>query len=100
MTINQSQENGTVTLTLEGSLDTATSPRFFDMLLPLFDETRQIILDFTGVEYVSSAGLRVLLQGEKTAKAKDSAMTLIHVSDDVMEVFEMTGFSDILTIEP
>ncbi len=98
MIINKTQENGTVTLTLSGSLDTATAPQLFDVLLPLFDDAEQVTLDFTEIEYVSSAGLRVLLQGEKTAMAKGKQMTLTHISDDVMEVLEMTGFTDVLTI--
>ena len=99
MTITKTQENGTFTLALQGSLDTTTAPQLYDDLMPLFDGAEQVILDFAGVGYVSSAGLRVLLQGEKTAKAKGGAMTLMHVSDDVMEVLDMTGFSDILKIE-
>ncbi|MCL2755235.1 MAG: STAS domain-containing protein, partial [Oscillospiraceae bacterium] len=57
------------------------------------------ILDFTGLQYVSSAGLRVFLMGEKAAKSKDITMKLVNVSADIMEVFEMTGFANILKIE-
>jgi anti-anti-sigma factor len=99
MMINKTQNGETVTLTLAGSLDTATAPQLFDALPPLFDEARQVILDLAALSYVSSAGLRVLLQAEKTAMAKGRKMTLRHVSEEVMEVFEMTGFSDILNIE-
>ncbi len=98
MTITKTQDNGTITLALSGSLDTATAPQLYDALLPLFDESEQVTLDFAELEYVSSAGLRVLLQGEKTAMAKGRQMTLAHVSDGIMEVLEMTGFTDILNI--
>ena len=97
MTITKTQDNETVTLALSGSLDTMTSPELFDALLPLFDGTDRVVLDFKEIRYISSAGLRVLLQGEKTAKSKGSAMMLQNVPNEVMEVFDMTGFSDILT---
>ena len=98
MTINKTQENGTLTLTLEGRLDTTTAPQLQDVLIPAFDETHDIKLDFAKLAYVSSAGLRVLLMGQKTAKAKGASMTLAGVSGEIMEVFEMTGFADMLTI--
>ena len=98
MTITKTQDNEIVTLALSGSLDTATAPLLYDALLPLFDDAEQVMLDFAELEYVSSAGLRVLLQGEKTAIAKGRQMTLTHVSDGIMEVLEMTGFTDILNI--
>ena len=96
MTIDKKLENGTLTLTLEGRLDTATSPQLQDVLPLSFDEANEVILDFSGLAYVSSAGLRVLLMGQKAAQAKEASMKIRGVSDDIMEVFEMTGFSDIL----
>ena len=98
MTINKTQENETITLGLEGRLDTTTSPEFQEALIPAFDEANDIKLDFAKLGYVSSAGLRVLLMGQKTAKAKNASMTLYNVSAEIMEVFEMTGFDDVLTI--
>lgn len=98
MTINKTQENGKRVLALDGRLDTTTAPQLQDVLIPLFDEAKEIALDFTKISYVSSAGLRVLLMGQKTAKSKGALMTLCGVSAEVMEVFEMTGFSDMLTI--
>ena len=97
MTIDRKLENGVLTLTLEGRLDTATSPQLQDVLLPAFDEAKEVTLDFAGLAYVSSAGLRVLLMGQKAAQAKEASMKIRSVSADIMEVFEMTGFSDILT---
>lgn len=99
MTINKTQENGKLTLALAGRLDTTTAPQLQDALVPMFDEVKEVILDFTELAYVSSAGLRVLLIGQKTAKAKGSPMTVTGVSEEIMEVLDMTGFADILTIQ-
>ena len=98
MTINKTLENGKLTLTLEGRLDTTTAPKLQEALIPAFDEAKEIALDFAGLAYVSSAGLRVLMTGQKTAKAKGASMTIRNVSQEIMEVFDMTGFADILTI--
>jgi len=99
MTINKTKDGEILILTLEGRLDTTTAPQLQNVLIPEFDTNKSIRLDFKGMEYVSSAGLRVVLQAEKTAKAKGGSMILRNVSADIMEVFEMTGFSDLLTIE-
>ena len=99
MTINKTQENGTLTIALEGRLDTTTAPQLQDALIPAFDEEKDIKLDFAKLAYVSSAGLRVLLIGQKTAKAKGAVMTLTGVSEEIMEVFEMTGFANILAVQ-
>ena len=98
MTINKTLENGKLTLALDGRLDTTTAPKLQDALIPAFDEAKEIILDFTKLAYVSSAGLRVLLLGQKTAKAKGASMIVSGVSGEIMEVFDMTGFSDMLKI--
>ncbi|MCL1857735.1 MAG: STAS domain-containing protein [Oscillospiraceae bacterium] len=98
MTINKTQENGKLILAIEGRLDTTTAPQFQNVLIPAFDKAKEVMLDFKNLVYVSSAGLRVLLMGQKTAKAKSCSMTVTGVSDDVMEILEMTGFSDMLTI--
>ena len=99
MIINKTQENGKLTLALEGRLDTTTAPKVQDELIPAFGEAKEVILDFAKLAYVSSAGLRVLLMGEKTAKAKGGKQMLVNVSDEIMEVFEMTGFSGVLKFE-
>jgi len=98
MTINKTREHGKLILALDGRLDTTTAPQLQDALIPAFDGEKEIILDFAKLTYVSSAGLRVLLMGQKTAKAKGASMTLTGVSDEIMEVFDMTGFSGMLTI--
>lgn len=83
--------------TLEGRLDTNTSPQLQDALLPAIDGSSDVVLDFSAIQYVSSAGLRVLLAAQKAANAKSVSLTLRGVCEDVMEVFEMTGFTDFLT---
>ena len=98
MIISKIPENGKLTFALEGRLDTTTAPQLQDALIPAFDEVKEITLDFSNLVYVSSAGLRVLLMGQKEAKKKDGSMTLVHVSEEIMEVLEMTGFSDMLNI--
>lgn len=99
MNIAKTTKDDTTTLALSGRLDTTTAPQLQETLIPEFDSSKNVVLDFAELVYVSSAGLRVLLMGEKTAKAKGGRFTLIHVSSEIMEVFEMTGFSGILHVE-
>ena len=98
MTISKTQEDGTIIFSIEGRLDTSTSPQLQDVLIPAFDEAKNIKLDFAKLIYVSSAGLRVLLLGQKTAKAKNLSMKVFNVSEEIKEVFEMTGFTEMLEI--
>ena len=100
MTISKANENGILTITVEGRLGTSTAPLFQDALIPEFDEIKEIILDFSKLTYISSAGLRVLIIGHKKAKSKNAAMSITNVSQEVMEIFNMTGFSEVLTIIP
>ena len=93
------KESETMTIfSLTGTLDTNTAPQLEEVLIPEFEKVKHIELDFSELEYVSSAGLRVLLMGTNTAEAKDSKFEISGVSEEIMEIFEMTGFSDILTI--
>ncbi|MCL2684758.1 MAG: STAS domain-containing protein [Synergistaceae bacterium] len=96
MIINKTQENGNVTFTVDGRLDTITAPKLQDVLIPSIGEAKQIELDFKNLFYMSSAGLRVLLMGQKIATAKGVSFSICGVSDEVMEVFEITGFAEIL----
>jgi anti-anti-sigma factor len=84
---------------ISGRIDTTTSPELQDEMMKSFQKGNHLILDFEEVEYISSAGLRVLLMGQKTVDAKDGYMKILHVNDVVKEVFDMTGFSSMLTIE-
>ena len=98
LNINKTTENGICTVALEGRLDTITSPELETELKSSLDEVTELILDFEKLEYISSAGLRVLLSAQKTMNSQGS-MRVIHVNDTVMEIFEVTGFVDVLTIE-
>ena len=91
-------ENGTAAFALEGRLDTITSPDLEKELKVALDGATLLTLDFGKLEYISSAGLRVLLSAQKTMN-KQGEMKLTHVNDTIMEIFEITGFADILTIE-
>jgi anti-sigma B factor antagonist len=92
-------ENGTeLTLVVAGRLDTMTS-KLLEEELASFDDKENVILDFSGLEYISSAGLRVLLVMQKKMNAQGGTMKLTGVRPEVNEIFEITGFSDILAIE-
>jgi anti-sigma B factor antagonist len=81
-----------------GRLDTTTAPSLEKTINEDVGDAKNLILDFKGLEYISSAGLRVLLGAQKKMQ-KIGSMKLVNVSEDVMDVFEITGFADILTIE-
>ena len=98
MTIEIKRNAGETVVELVGRLDTTTAPALDKTVSEDLRDTKKLILDLKGVEYVSSAGLRVLLGMEKRMH-KVGEMKLVNVCDTVMEVFEMTGFADILTIE-
>lgn len=98
MTISKTLEGNTLTLALEGRLDTTTSPDLEEALGASLDGVTQLVFDFTRLDYLSSAGLRVLLSAQKRMN-KQGSMKLVHVNDAVKEVFDITGFADFLTIE-
>ena len=98
MTITEERNNNSVTLKIEGRLDTTTAPTLEKTIGEIIDSVTELILDMNQLTYVSSAGLRVLLSTQKQMN-KIGTMKLIGVCEEVMEVFEMTGFSDILNIE-
>ncbi len=87
-----------VELALSGRLDTTTAPALETEVKTLLDGAESLVLDFASLEYISSAGLRVLLSAQKIMN-RQGVMKLTHVSESVMEIFEVTGFSDILTVE-
>lgn len=99
MTINKIPEGEKLTVSIIGRLDTTTAPNLEAEFKSSLDGVKELVIDMGGLEYISSAGLRVLLSAQKVMN-KQGNMTLINVGDVVMEVFEVTGFSDILTIQP
>lgn len=98
MQIEINRNGSSFTVGLEGRLDTTTSPQLEKELKPVLPEATELFFDFANLEYISSAGLRVLLAAQKVMN-KQGTMTIRNVSSDIMEVFDITGFSDILTIE-
>jgi anti-sigma B factor antagonist len=98
MTIEKLENGVELTLILTGRLDTMTSKQLEDEI-PLLDGKGNVVLDFAGLEYISSAGLRVLLVMQKKMNAQAGSMKLVGVLPEVREIFEITGFSGILTIE-
>ena len=98
MTIEKKINNDVVTLIVSGRLDTQTSPDLENELDAVLPGLKDLTFDMTNLEYISSAGLRVILKAQKAMNAQGS-MKLTGVNDSIMEVFDITGFLDILTIE-
>jgi len=91
-------DGSALTIALEGRLDTTTAPQLEAELRDRLDDVTALTLDLEKLEYISSAGLRVLLSAQKRMNAQDG-MKVTNVDETIMEIFEVTGFSDILTIE-
>lgn len=98
MTIEKHRNETELTVTLGGRLDTTTAPQLEAELKASTDGIEKLVLDFAGLDYLSSAGLRVLLGAQKTMNRQGS-MVVRHVNETITEIFEVTGFCDILTIE-
>ncbi|BFJ84807.1 STAS domain-containing protein [Ruthenibacterium sp. TH_2024_36131] len=98
MNIEQQKSNDSLTLFLSGRLDTVTAPQLEEHLNANLDGVSSLVLDFSELNYISSAGLRVLLTAQKRMNRQGS-MVVRHVNDVIAEVFEITGFCDILTVE-
>ncbi|MBR6922148.1 MAG: STAS domain-containing protein [Clostridia bacterium] len=98
LNITKNEENNALTLSLEGRLDTVTAPQLEEEIATSIEGVTLLVLDFEKLEYISSAGLRVLLSAQKKMK-NQGEMKVVRVNETINEVFEMTGFADILTIE-
>ena len=98
MTIEKIMNNAELTLVLEGRLDTITSPQLEEALKERLEGVQKLVLDFKALEYISSAGLRVLLMAQKVMN-KQGTMVIRNVNETISEVFDITGFADLLTIE-
>lgn len=99
MTISKNIDNEKITLIPEGRIDTATSPEFEACIDEVISSAKLLTIDFAKIEYISSSGLRVLLKAQKAMNAQNGEMIVANANDAVKEVFEVTGFSDILTIQ-
>ena len=98
MTIEKNVNGAVVTLKIVGRLDTSTAPALEAAVDSCATDIKELILDCSALEYVSSAGLRVILKAQKQMNVQ-GCMKLIGVNENIMEVFDITGFADILTIE-
>ncbi len=98
MTINKNQDGSKLEIALEGRLDTMTAPALEEEVKSSIEGIKELVFDLKDLVYVSSAGLRVLLSAQKTMN-KQGSMTIKNANEEVMEIFEVTGFIDILNIE-
>ncbi len=98
MTIEKTNNNDGLLIALEGRLDTTTAPQLEAELKSIDDDITKLTFDFGKLDYISSAGLRVLLAAQKVMN-KQGSMVIRHVNETIMEIFEVTGFLDILSIE-
>ena len=99
MNINITRNGNELTVTLEGRLDTLTSPDLEDELEDKLDDVEKLVFDFGGLEYISSAGLRVLVGAAQVMDENDGDMVICNLSVPVRDVFDVTGFSDTFDIE-
>ena len=98
MKISNQKEGTQLVIALEGRLDTTSAPQLDEAVKASIEGVENLVMDFTALEYISSAGLRVLLSTQKVMN-KQGKMVIRNANDVVKEVFDMTGFSDILTLE-
>ena len=98
LNIEKVAEGTSLTVKLEGRLDTTTSPQLEGELGSKLDGVKELVFDLEKLEYISSAGLRVLLSAQKVMN-KQGSMVIKNVNEEIQEIFEVTGFVDILTIE-
>lgn len=99
MTISADKKGSKLVLSLEGRLDTTTAPELEKELGEVLDDVDDITFDCNGLEYISSAGLRVLLGAQKAMNKKEGKLVVKNINDTIREVFEVTGFTDVITIE-
>lgn len=99
LTIGKNQANETLTVSVEGRVDTATSPQLDTEVKASLEGVTELILDFAKVSYISSSGLRVLLNLHKTMAGRGGKLIIRKPTEMVLEVFDVTGFADVLNIE-
>jgi len=99
LSITKTKDNDTLNAVISGRIDTSTSPELDNEIKSSLDGIKKLVLDFTKVEYISSSGLRVLLSLHKTMTAAGGELIISKPAEMVVEVFEVTGFADILNIE-
>lgn len=97
MTLKKTQNADALLLEVEGRLDTMTAPELEEVITTELEGVKHLTLDFAKLEYISSAGLRVILKAQKRMNTQGD-MEVVHANELIMEVFEVTGFADILNI--
>ncbi len=98
LTIVKETSGSGLTMKISGRLDTTTAPQLEAELTTVLDSVKELAFDMSGLEYISSAGLRVLLKAQK-AMNKQGSMTIRNAGQEILEIFEVTGFDEILNIE-
>lgn len=99
MQIEKRADGDRLTIAVKGRLDTSSAPALEQCIDDSIDRIKALVLDFKEMTYISSAGLRIILKTQKQMNNQQGMMKLVNVRDEVMEIFHMTGFSDILMIE-
>ena len=100
LNVEKKLEDGALLIALEGELDTLSSPDFEDILEPLLAQAQSVTIDFEKLEYISSAGLRVLLAAEQTMEEKGAEkVRVVNMNSTIRNIFEITGFTDVLAVE-
>lgn len=97
--IKTSYDDGAAVLKLGGHLNTNTASDLEEALEPVLKRTNQVVLDFDELEYLSSAGLRVLVAAQKKITEADGGLRIVNAIDDIREVFDVTGLSDVFDVE-
>ena len=97
MTINKTKKDDQLIIAVEGRIDTVTSPELEEAVKASVGDVEKLVIDLKDVDYISSAGLRVLLGAHKTMSRK-GGLKIVNAAESIMEIFEVTGFSDILDI--
>ena len=100
LNVEKKLEDGALLIALEGELDTLSSPDFEDMLEPLLAQAQSVTIDFEKLEYISSAGLRVLLAAEQTLEERGAErVRVVNMNSTIRNIFDITGFTDVLAVE-
>ena len=99
MDVKFNKQDSTLTVAISGNIDTVTAPELDTKLQENLSGIKDLILDFAAVDYISSAGLRVILMANQQLEDADGTMTIKNANDDVRDVFEMTGFDSLLNLD-
>ena len=99
MEVKFNKQDSSLTVTISGNIDTVTAPELDSKLQENISDVKDLVLDFAAVDYISSAGLRVILMANQQMEDVDGNLTIKNVNEDVSDVFEMTGFDSLLNLE-